>query len=99
MRMDKKWIQIWYSWGDQESPVAVPDGVDPWEYLKRLIIDEVEVSQEEYAYGCTVWMYPDNNCAEIKYLQDESYCYYLITDVEEYEPDDSYFDIVRIFNE
>lgn len=99
MRMDKKWIQIWYSCGDQESPVAIPDGVDPWEYLKRLIIDEVEVSQEEYAYGCTVWMYQDNNCAEIKYLQDESYCYYLITDVEEYEPDDSYFDIVRIFNE
>lgn len=93
--MDKKWIQIWYSWGDQEHPVEVPAGINPWDYLKRLVIDEIDVAQEEYPYGCSVWLYPDGNCAEIQYLQDESHCYYLITDKEEYIPDESYFDIAR----
>ena len=84
--MKKKWIQIWYSWGDQESPVEVPVGTDPWEYLKKLVIDEVSVYQEEYPYGCGVWMHPDDNMVELKYFDDNTYCYYMITNSETFTP-------------
>lgn len=82
----KKWIQIWYSWGDQESPVEVPEGADAWEYMKKLAVDEADVSQEEYPYGCGIWMYPDKDRIILQYYQDDEYCYYLITDTEDYEP-------------
>lgn len=85
----KKWIQIWYSWGDQEHPVLVPDEVDPWEYLKQLVINEVDVYQEENPYGCGVWMHPDDQMAELKYFGDNTYCYYLITDHPEYTIDNN----------
>ena len=84
----EKWIQIWYSWGDRESPVEVPSEADAWEYMKQLVITEIDVCQEEYPYGCGVWMYPDEEKIVIKYYQDDEYCYYLITDVEEYEPNE-----------
>lgn len=79
-----KWIQIWYSWGDHESPIKVPKGTDAWEYMKQLVINEVDVSQDEYPYGCGVWMYPDENKIVLKYYYDNECCYYLITDTEEY---------------
>ena len=85
----KKWIQIWYSWGDQESPVEVPNGTDAWEYMQQLVIKEVAVSQEEYPYGCGIWMYPDEDKVVLKYYQDDEYCYYLITDDEDYDPDNN----------
>lgn len=84
----EKWIQIWYSWGDQESPIEVPDGIDAWEYMKQLVITEVDISQEEYPYGCSVWVYPEEDKIVLKYHSDDEYCYYLITDTEEYEPFD-----------
>ena len=83
-----KWIQIWYSWGDQESPVEVPDGVDAWEYLKQLVAEEIFVSQEEYPEGCTVYVYADEEKVELGYHRDSEWCYYLITDEEEYDPFD-----------
>lgn len=83
-----KWIQIWYSWGDQESPVEVPEGTDAWEYMKKLVAEETFVSQEEYPYGCTIWTYPDEGKVVLKYHQDDEYCYYLITDEEDYDPDE-----------
>lgn len=79
----KKWIHIWYSWGDQEEPVEVPDGVDPWEYMKKLAIDEADTYQEEHAYGCGIWMHPDDNEIELKYFHEGSYCYYLVTNSNE----------------
>lgn len=82
-----KWIQIWYSWGDQEHPVKVPDGVSPWEFLKKLVIDEIDVCQEENHYGCGVWFHPDDGMAELKYFRDNTYCYYLITPYEGFTPD------------
>lgn len=84
----KKYIQIWYSWGDHESPVEVPDGADAWEYMKKLVAKEMFVSQEEYPYGCTLWAYPDEGKVVLKYHQDDEYCYYLITDEEDYDPDE-----------
>jgi hypothetical protein len=80
----KKWIQIWYSWGDQESPVEVPDGIDAWEYMKELAATEVFVSQEEHPYGCTIWPYPDEYKIVLKYHCDDEYCYYLATEDKDY---------------
>lgn len=82
-----KYIQIWYSWGDQESPVEVPEGTDAWEYMKKIVAQEVFVSQCEHPYGCTVWADYDEGMVRLKYHYDDEYCYYLITDEEEYEPD------------
>lgn len=82
----KEYIQIWYSWGDQESPVEVPEGVDAWEYLKKLVADEVFVSQEEWPEGCTVWVNAEKGKVELKYHQDDEYCYYLITKEKDYDP-------------
>ena len=81
-----KYIQIWYSWGDQESSVEVPDGTDAWEYMKKLVAEEVFVSMEEYPYGCGVWAYPDEDKIILKYYYDDECCYYLITDEEDYDP-------------
>lgn len=81
-----KWIQIWYSWGDQESPVEVPDGIDAWEFMKRLVATEVFVAQEEYPYGCSVYVKADEDRVDLKYHQDDEWCYYLITDSEDYDP-------------
>ena len=83
-----KWIQIWYSWGDQESPVEVPEGTDAWEYMKKLVADEVFVSQEEYPEGCSVYVYAEEDKVALKYHYDGEWCYYLITDEEEYDPDE-----------
>lgn len=85
----KKYIQIWYSWGDQESPIEVPKGTDAWEYMKQLVANEVFVSQEAYPEGCTVYVYADENKVELKYHYDGEWCYYLITDEEEYNPNNN----------
>lgn len=85
-----KWIQIWYSWGDQESPVEISENTDAWEHMKKLAFKEIEVSQEEYPYGCGIWLYPDEDKIVIKYYEDDEYCYYLITDTEDFIPDDTF---------
>ena len=82
----KEYIQIWYSWGDQESPVEVPKGIDAWEYLKKLVAEEVFVSQEEWPEGCTVWVNAEKGKVELKYHHDGEYCYYLITKEKDYDP-------------
>jgi hypothetical protein len=84
-----KWIQIWYSWGDQESPVEVPDGVDAWEYMKKLAVDEAAISfwdhEDEGEVGLS--FYVDEGKIILHYNYDDEYCYYLITDEEDYAPD------------
>ena len=81
-----KYIQIWYSWGDQEIPVEIPNGVDEWEFMKTIVANEVFVSQEEYPTGCTVYADVEAGKVELKYHSDGEWCYYLITDEEEYDP-------------
>lgn len=86
----EKWIQIWYSWGDQESPVEVPEGTDAWEYMKKLAVDEAAVSFYEHEDEGEIGLkfYADEGKIVLHYPSDDEYCYYLITDAEEYEPED-----------
>lgn len=81
-----KYIQIWYSWGDQESPIEVPKGTDAWEYMKKLVINEAEVSQEDNYYESGIRFYPEEDKIVLHYQYDDEYCYYLITDKEDYNP-------------
>ena len=81
-----KWIQIWYSWGYQEMQVEVPDGVDAWEHMKKLVANEVFVAQEEEHFGCTVYVKADEDKVELQYHADGEWCHYLITDEKDYEP-------------
>lgn len=85
--MMNKWIQIWYSWGDHEHPVKVPDGISAWEYMKKLAVNEADVYQEEVPYGCIIWMHPDDQMIELRYLSDNTCCYYLATNEESFDPD------------
>lgn len=84
-----KWIHIWYSFGDHESPYEVPEGVSPWEYIKRLVVNEAARSflghEDEGEIGLK--FYPDEGKIILHYPYDDEYCYYLITDTEDYEPD------------
>lgn len=80
------WIQIWYSWGDQEEPVKVPEGTDPWEYMKKLVINEAEVSQQEHAEENGIRFYPEERKIALHYGYDDQYCYYQITDTEDFDP-------------
>ena len=82
----KEYIQIWYSWGDQESPVEVPDGTDAWEYMKKLVMEEVFVAQEDHPDGCSVYVYFEEGKVALKYHYDEEWCYYLMTEKEDYDP-------------
>lgn len=81
-----KWIQIWYSWGDQEEPVKVPEGADPWEYMKKLVINEAEVSQQGHESETGIRFYPEENKIVLRYGYDEERCYYQITDTEDFNP-------------
>ena len=84
----EKWIQIWYSWGDQEPPVKVPNGTDAWEYAKQLAVDEAEISFYEHEDDREIGMqfFADEGKIVLHYSYDDEYCYYLITDEEDYEP-------------
>lgn len=50
-----QWIQIWYSWGDQEAPVEVPAGTDAWKYALHLAAEEAAASQEMAPGDDDVW--------------------------------------------
>lgn len=83
-----KWIQIWYSWGDIECPVEVSDEIDAWEYIKRLAINEAEISFFEHELEGEIGLsfYPEEEKIILHYACDDEYCYYLITDEEDYDP-------------
>lgn len=84
-----KFIQIWYSWGDQEAPISVPNDVDAWEYMKRLAINEAEIafSEHEDEGEIGLQLYADAGKIILHYQYDDEYCHYLITDTEDYDPD------------
>lgn len=84
-----KWIQIWYSWGDQESPIEVPDEADAWEYMAQLAINELRIDVEEKESDVnTILQFSSTMNKVTLYYADGERCYYLITDAEEYNPDE-----------
>ncbi len=81
----KRWIQIWYSWGDRETPIEVPQVADAWEYMKQLVIDEAEVSQEMHDAENGIQFFPEEGKIVLHYGYDDEYCYYLITETEDFD--------------
>ena len=87
--MKEKWIQIWYSWGDQESPVEVPEGTDAWKYMMELAVKEAHIEIHEHEPEIDVMLQVSKNLDKVTlHYTDGERCYYLITDDEDYEPED-----------
>ena len=84
----QKWIQIWYSWGDQESAVSVPQKYDPWNYMMGLAIEEACVAFTEHEDEGEIGFqfYEDRGEITLHYPGDDTYCYYKITDTEDFDP-------------
>ena len=80
------YVQIYYSWGDQESPVEVPESEDPLEYAFNLAIDEIRVSAFEAE--CDHHSLTINREEQMitLYYGDGTYCYYQITEEEDFIP-------------
>ena len=81
-----KYIGIWYSWGDIECPVEVPENVDAFNYMMKVALEEVKVSVTESEDTVTIWIKEDNDGSEVvvlNYHRDNEYCYYKIFDSEE----------------
>lgn len=74
-----QYIHIWYSWGECEEPVEVPNGTDAWDKMKQLAMSEVEISCLEHE--CAVGVLIDANAQKItlQYLYDNQECYYQIS--------------------
>lgn len=87
-----KWIHIYYSWGDVESPILVPDGTDAWEYAKNLAVREAEVSSVEGLHPeIGMRFIPSENTITLHYYGSDiklgkdydTWSYYVITDSPE----------------
>lgn len=81
-----KYIGIWYSCGDVEYPVEVPEGKDEFDYMLDIAMKEVKVSVIEAEDAVTVGMTEDESGNEIvmlRYHCDDEICYYKIFDSEE----------------
>lgn len=37
-------IKITYSWGDEEEPIVIPEGKNPWKYMRDIALNEAEES-------------------------------------------------------
>ena len=87
--MSKKWIQIWYSWGDQEPPIAVPHAKDPWEELKKLAFKEAEIAFREHEDSGPVGLefYEEEGRIILHYPYDGEICYYLVTNSRDFDPE------------
>ena len=85
--MTTNYVKIWYSWGDHEMPLTVPNGIDPWEYMKKLAVDECEVAFTEAMSenGCSLRFYPDENLIVLHYDYDDTYCFYKAIEAGSYE--------------
>lgn len=86
----QKWIQIWYSWGDQEAAVSVPPKYDPWNYMMGLAVQEAAISFYEHEDEGEIGLqfYPDDDKIILHYPSDDTYCYYKITDTEDFDPEE-----------
>lgn len=81
------YVQIYYSWGDQESPVEVPESEDPLEYAFNLAIDEIRVSalEAECDYH-SLTVNREEQMVTLYYGNDGTYCYYKVTEEEDFTP-------------
>ena len=82
----KKYIGIWYSWGDVEDPVEIPENEDAFNYMMKVALEEVRVSVAENEDTVTIWVTEDNDGNEVvvlNYHRDSEYCYYKLFDNEE----------------
>lgn len=77
-----EWIRIWYSWGDEEAPIEVPENTDAWEYMKKLAVNEAAIAFYEHEDEGEIGLmfYEDKGKIILHYPYDDEYCYYLITD-------------------
>lgn len=80
--MKNKCILIWTSKGVHGDPIRVPDGDDPWEFLKTTVVNEADSYQSRTQRGCGIWFHKDDGMAELKHLDDNSYQYFLITNAD-----------------
>ena len=80
------YVQIYYSWGDQEAPVEVPESEDPFEYAFKLALEEIFVStfEAEEAYH-SINADRDSRLITL-YYGDGTYCYYKVTEEEDFTP-------------
>lgn len=74
---ENKYIGIWYSWGDIEVPVEVPEGKDAFDYMVELALEEVRITIVEDEEKATIWINEDENVV-LNYHYDNEYCYYRI---------------------
>lgn len=81
--MDKRVVGIWYSWGDNEAPVEIPEGKNEWKYMKELAFKESLIEEVENEYGVDIYTYPDEEKIILVYRRDNEYCYYKIFESEE----------------
>ena len=83
---ENKYICIWYSWGEVESPVKVPEDKDAFDYMVELALKEVGIVIVEESKRATIWTNEDDNGNTIivlNYGWSDDYCYYKIFDNEE----------------
>lgn len=80
-----KWVQIYYSWGEQEAPVEVPFGIEPQDYMLQLILEEAERTLREHE-SVSIYL-PEVGKGLLKYHYDDSVCYYCLTEEEDFVPE------------
>jgi hypothetical protein len=83
-----KYIGIWYSWGDIELPVKVPENEDAFDYMMEVALQEVKVSIAECEDTVTIWLKDidhrnGSGVIVLNYHSDNEYCYYKLFDSEE----------------
>lgn len=81
-----KYIGIWYSWGESEYPVEVPECEDAFKYMMKIALEEVRVSVVEGEYAVTIFLEEDEDGGKVvvlNYHSDNEYCFYKIFDSEE----------------
>lgn len=76
---NKKVIEISYSWGDEETPVDVPENIDAFDFMLELALKEMKIEMREHPGEGFACMGAEENFIELKYCDGES-CYYKISE-------------------
>ena len=82
---ENKYICIWYSWGDIESPIKVPEKEDAFDYMMSIALEEVKTSIVEDEEPVTIWVKENDDGEEIiviNYHYNNEFCYYKVFDNE-----------------